>query len=157
MKVYYRLLYYVAFAMAVICTGLLVYNMAALPIYKNHIFIERATITMGGEMVILIGFILVLIFNIASILWVLLHFRQDKEIHKKDIVVLALGVLCLFLLMGDKVMVDEIGRELLLGWEVKGEYIILYVFLVIQLLYNIIILRRVYRSLFESQHGKVMA
>jgi hypothetical protein len=130
--------------------------MIALPIYKDHIFIERGAITMGGEMVILIGFILVFIFNIASLLWLLLNIRQDKEIRKKDIVVSALGVLCLFLLMGDKVMVDEIGRELLLGWEVKGECIILYVFLVIQLLYNLIILQRVYHS-FESQHSKAMA
>jgi hypothetical protein len=43
-------------------------------------------------------------------------------------------------------MVDEIGREYLLGWEVVGEWIILYVFLAIQLLYNIVILRRVHRA-----------
>lgn len=156
MKVKHRFVYSVFFALAVLCTGLLVYNMVALPIYKDHIFIERGTINTGGEMVILIGFILVFIFNILSLLWLLLHIRQDKKTHKKDIVVLALGVLCLFLLMGDKVMVDEIGRELFLGWEVKGECIILYVFLATQLLYNVIILRWVYRG-FDGQHSKAMA
>ncbi|MFC1563543.1 hypothetical protein ACFL6G_01345 [candidate division KSB1 bacterium] len=33
-------------------------------------------------------------------------------------------------------MLDEIGREYLLGWETAGEWIILYVFLIIQLIYN---------------------
>jgi hypothetical protein len=61
-----------------------------------------------------------------------------------DIAVLTLGALCLILLVGEKVMADEIGREYLLGWEVVGEWVILYVFLTIQLIYNVIILRRVY-------------
>ena len=45
----------------------------------------------------------------------------------------------------EKVMMDEIGREYLLGWEVLGEGIILNVFLTIQLLYNALILRKMYR------------
>jgi hypothetical protein len=57
------------------------------------------------------------------------------------------------LLVGEKAMVDEIGREYLLGWEVVGEWIILYVFLAIQLLYNIFILRRVYRACVAGRSG----
>ena len=43
-------------------------------------------------------------------------------------------------------MVDEIGREYQLGREVSGEWILLYLFLVIQLLYNLVILRRLYHA-----------
>jgi len=134
------------FALAILCTGLLVYNMVAMPIYKEQVFLERRTITIGGEMVILIGFILVPIFNIVSLLWVSSRIRRAQVVRKGDMGVLALGALCLILLMGEKVMVDEIGREYLLGWEVVGEWIILYVFLATQSLYNVVILRRVYRS-----------
>jgi hypothetical protein len=119
--------------------------MVAIPIYKQQVFLERDRITSGAEMVILIGFVLVLVFNVVSILWVSSCIRKAESVRIKDIAVLTLGALCLILLVGEKVMVDEIGREYLLGWEVVGEWVILYVFLTIQLLYNIIILRRVYR------------
>ena len=54
----------------------------------------------------------------------------------------ALGVLCLVLLVGEKAMVDEIGREYGSPSGATGEWVILYVFLAIQLLYNILIPRR---------------
>jgi hypothetical protein len=146
MKASYGLVCRTAFALAILCTGLLVYNMVAMPIFKDQVFLERGKISTGGEMVILLGFILVPIFNILSVLWVSLRMRKAQTDRKGDYRVLALGVLCLFLLVGEKVMVDEIGREYLLGWEVVGEWIILYIFLAIQLLYNTVILRRLYRA-----------
>jgi hypothetical protein len=134
-----------ALALAIACTVLLVYNMVAMPIYKQQVFLERGTITTGAEMVILIGFVLVIMFNFVSLLWMSSRIRKAEAVRMGDIAVLALGALCLVLPVGEKVMVDEIGHEYLLGWEVVGEWIILYLFLTIQLLYNIIILRRVYR------------
>lgn len=145
MKRTYGFMCCAAFALAIVCTALLVYSMAAIPIYKQQVFLERGRITSGAEMVILIGFVLVLVFNVVSILWVSSCIRKAEAVRRGDIAVLTLGALCLILLVGEKVMVDEIGREYLLGWEVFGEWAILYVFLTIQLLYNIIILRRVYR------------
>ncbi len=146
MKTTYGLVYCVAFALVLLCTGMLAYNMVAMLIYKEQVFLERGTITAVGEMVILIGFVLVLIFNIASLLWVSSRIRQTHVGRKGDVGVLVLGAICMILLAGEKIMVDEIGREHLLGWEVAGEWIILYVFLAIQLLYNIVILQRVYRA-----------
>jgi hypothetical protein len=159
MKAAVRLVDRAAFALAVLCTGLLVYNMAAMPIFKEQVFLERGTISTVGEMFILIGFILVVIFNIVSLFWVSLRILQAQVVRKGDWGVLALAVLCLILLMGEKVMVDEIGREYILGWEVVGEWIILYVFLAIQLFYNLVILRRVHRACVgprsEGRAGKV--
>ncbi len=145
MKATHRLLRRAAFALGILCTGAQVFNMVAIPVFKEQVFLERDIIS-SEEMVILIGFVLVLIFNIVSLLWVLLRIRHARAVGKGDRGILALGTLCLILLMGEKVMADEIGREYLLGWEVIGEWIILYVFLAIQLLYNIVILRRVYRT-----------
>jgi hypothetical protein len=146
MKASYGLVNRAAFVLAILCTGFLFFNMVALPIFKKQVFLERDTITAGGEMAIIIGFVLVLIFNIVSLLWVSLRIRKPQAIRKRDGWVLALGALCLILLLAEKVMADEIGREYLQGWEVVGEWIILYVFLAIQLLYNFVILRRVYRA-----------
>jgi hypothetical protein len=145
MKVNYGFTCRAAFALAILCTILLVYSMVAMPIYKQQVFLERGTISTGAEMVILIGFVLLLVFNVLSFLWTSSRIRKSEAVRRGDISVLTLGALCLILLAGEKVMADEIGREYLLGWEVTGEWIILYVFLTIQLLYNVIILRRVYR------------
>lgn len=146
MKAAVGLVYRAAFGLAILCTGFLIFNMVAMPIYKEQVFLERGTVTIGGEMVILVGFVLMVIFNIVSLLWVSSRIRKAQAVRKGGRGIIALGALCLILLMGEKVMVDEIGREYLLGWEVVGEWIILYVFLAIQLLYNVVILRRVYRT-----------
>ena len=102
--------------------------MVAIPVYKEQVFLNRGTITPGGEMAILMGFLFVLAFNIVSLAWVAYLIRKSHVVRGGDVGVLALGALCVVLMFGEKVMVDEIGHEYLLGWEVVGEWIILYVF-----------------------------
>lgn len=59
---------------------------------------------------------------------------------------LVLGAFCVILFIGEKVMIDEIGREYRLGWESLGEWMILYGFLTIQLIYILIILLQLLRK-----------
>jgi hypothetical protein len=59
---------------------------------------------------------------------------------------LALGAVCVVLLVGEKAMADEIGRGTEFGLEVVGEWVGLYVFLTVQALYNVVILRRLYED-----------
>jgi hypothetical protein len=146
MKATDGLVYRAAFGLAILCTGFLIFIMVAMPIYREQVFLERGTITIGGEMVILIGFVLMLIFDIVSLPWVLLRIRKAQADRTRDMGILALGAVCLILIAGDKVMADEISREYLLESEVIGEWIVLYVCLAIQLLYNVLILHRLYRT-----------
>jgi len=53
----------------------------------------------------------------------------------------AFGLLCLLCFAAEKVLVDEIGREIALGWETTGEWIILYGLLAVQLVYHLIVWR----------------
>ena len=126
-------------------TVLLVFNMLALPIYKEQIFFEREIFS-NVEIVILIGFCFIILFNIVSFLWILSGIRRSHEVVSGDIARLILGALCLILLIGEKTMVDEIGREYPLGWEVTGEWIILYIFLTIQLIYNFVVILKLFRT-----------
>ena len=144
MKKHNELLYNFTFVLAILSTGFLVYNMLATLIYKEQIFFEREIFS-NVEIVILIGFSLILLFDIVSLLRVLLRLRQSQEVVTGDKATLILGALCLILLLGEKAMIDEIGREYLLGWEVLGEWIILYVFLTTQLIYNLVILLQLFR------------
>lgn len=118
----------------------LIYIMLALVIYKEQIFIERGIISIV-EIPIIIGFGLILLFNIVSFSKLSWKFRKSGEMKISEKLTLILGGLCLLLLIGEKTMVDEIGREYLLGWETAGEWIILYIFLTVQLFYNLMILR----------------
>ena len=131
--------------LAILSIGFLAFNMLGIPIYKEQVFFERQTLA-SVEIVMGIGFGLVLLFDVASLLWVLLRLRQSESGSIGDKATLMLGVLCLFLFIGEKAMVDEIGREYLLGWEVLGEWIILYIFLTIQLIYNLVILVQLFRG-----------
>ena len=62
-------LYGHALVLAAICTALQVYNMVAIRIFKEQVFLERGTISSGGEVTILIALIFVLISTIVSLLW----------------------------------------------------------------------------------------
>jgi hypothetical protein len=133
------------FVLAVVSTGFLVFNMVGTLTYKQQIFFDQETIS-GVELVILLGFGLVLLFDVTSLLCSWLKLRRSEGLKLGDVATLALGVLCPFLLFADKVMVDEIAREYRLGWEVLGEWIILYVLLTTQLVYNLIMLWKLLRS-----------
>ena len=130
--------------LAVPATLFLLYNMFAIGFYKMEVFFDRGAIS-GVEIVILIGFMLVLMFNIASFLWVFSRVCLAEKAEAADKALVVLGALCILLLSGEKIMIDEIGRECLLGWEVRGEWIILYSFLATQLAYNLAVLLRLLR------------
>lgn len=117
-----------AFALAVACAAALVFIMVALPVYREQVFLQRGTIDGAGEAAILIAFVLVLLFDLVSLLWLFSRLRRRAPAAQVHPWLLALG---------DKVMVAAIGREVQLGWEVTGEWIILYVFLTAQFVYNI--------------------
>ena len=44
------------FVLAILCTGLLICNLAAMPIHAQQVFVQRGRIDSLGETVILIGF-----------------------------------------------------------------------------------------------------
>jgi hypothetical protein len=151
MEKHSRLLYNSTSVLAILSVGFLLFNIFGTMIYRQKVFLERETLS-SVEIVILIGFGLFFLFDIVSLLLVLLRLRQSEKASMGDRATLILGTLCLLLLIGEKAMVDEIGREYLLGWEVLGEWIILYTFLTNQLLYNLIILMQLFRT-YRDQRG----
>ena len=126
--------------LTIISTFFLIYIMMALIIYREQIFLEREILSIP-EIIIGIGFVLVLLFNIVSILWLVRKFRNFDKVTFGKKITLTLGGICLLLMLGEKTMIDEIGREYPLGWETLGEWIILYIFLTVQLFYNFTILK----------------
>lgn len=131
--------------LAILSAGLMVYIMAAIILFREDVFIERAALS-GFEITILIGFAFVVLFDGVSFLWLLSGFRYMKDGFAGSKAILLLWALCVLSLFGAKVMADEIGREYAIGWEVLGEWIILYIFLSVQLFYNILILFKLFHT-----------
>jgi hypothetical protein len=117
------------YLLSIVSAAYLIGIMLGLVVFKQQVFIEQDIIS-ATDIFIAAGFGLFVVFNICSII----IFRRNK-------LILMWGILSLVLLIGEKTMADEIARESLLGWETLGEWIILYVFLTIQLLFNLFVIK----------------
>jgi hypothetical protein len=108
-------------------------------IHRKEVFVKQDSVSLLGYIMI-IGFFIFLIYCILVFLWLLWQIRNetDKSFY---IFTLFLCGICILLMMGEKVLYDEIAREYMLGSEVLGEGIILYIFFCVQLTFNLIMLR----------------
>ncbi|MFH1428855.1 MAG: hypothetical protein ABIH39_03825 [Candidatus Margulisiibacteriota bacterium] len=127
----------IVYLLSITSAAFLVFIMAALIIFRQEFFIDKNTLSFV-EIAAVTGVVLILLFNITSFLWLV---RNVFSISKNYLPLLLLSGICIVLLFGEKVMIDEIGRESILGWETSGECIILYSFFTVQLFYNIYIMR----------------
>jgi hypothetical protein len=127
--------------LGIAATACHLFNILAIPRNQEEVFLNQSTIA-PVECVILFGILLVILFNLSSIVWVAIQLFDRNGPAGINVIALVLGCVCTVLLIGEKVMIDEIAREYRMGWETLGEWIILHSFLVIQLFYNILMLLR---------------
>jgi hypothetical protein len=131
----------------------LVFNLVAMPLWWGGVSAS------GGfrgsvQLIVLVGFVFVLLFDLVSTGWVLTRVcwipeqRREEECQKGWLLVLA--VLAMVGMMGAKVMVDEIARETPLTGA-AGEWVILYICLSLQLAYIIAVLLQ--KAPFQAPHG----
>jgi len=115
--------------------------MLSIPLQKEQIFIYRDTFS-NTEIAILFGFLFIFLFHIFSLVWIFSKTRKLKSFNVGKWLLFVFGSFSLFLFLGEKVMLDEIGHEYFSDWSITGEWVILYILFVIQLIYNLIILFR---------------
>jgi hypothetical protein len=131
---------------AVAATVCLLFNMAGMLLFRRQIFIERDSLSAVG-LVMLAGFGLILLFNIVSVIWAARVTFQTRESRKSIPRLLVLGAFCLVLMPGEKVLVDEIGREMRSDLGTLGEELVLHALLMVQLCYNLLVMVTAARSL----------
>jgi len=100
--------------------------------FKSQIFLTPESLS-PVEILMLIEMLFVVLYFLASIIWLINSVRRAKGAG--DYLLILYGMFCLALLVVEKVMVDEIGREIRLGWETTGEMGILHACLLIQIVY----------------------
>ena len=127
------------FWLAAIAGLCLLFNFVAIPLGWGGINADGGILG-AIQLAILVGFLVVLSFDILSLGWLLSKVDGNGKRGKTGGLI-ALGVLSLVAIQGAKVMVDEIAREMPLG-RAGGEWGMLYAFLAFQLAYIIVVFSR---------------
>jgi hypothetical protein len=142
---------YALLALAFVSALCLAFNIVALAMVRDEILLNRGPLS-GLGWVILCGFCIVFLFCGSYVIWTVWRLRGDASGSRKQWCgghttpfgsgMLAFGICSMILMFGAKVMVDEIGRETLLGWETTGEWIILFCCLTVQLIFILLAITR---------------
>lgn len=128
----------VVLCLDIVATPLLVFILMGIWAFRDRLF------TIGNplgivELIMLVGMGTVLLFNIFSIAWLVK--MRFKNAHRKtfDSMLMGLGILCIVMMIAEKVMADEVAHETVAGWSVQGEYLLLYGMLVPQFIFNLLV------------------
>ena len=144
----------ITLALAIVATGFLLYNMVGIIVLRQAVFFDH-TIDLVAEFAILIGFLVVFLFDLWCLFWIWYRIGRAGGPSGLEQGLAGLGILCLVLFIGEKVMIDEIAREYRLGWEVLGEWLGLYVMLTIQLCFNVLVVFHLIRLLRISRKSLI--
>jgi hypothetical protein len=129
----------------ILATFCLVFNLAAIPITREQWILNPGILFPVGW-IIMAGFMVILLFNGFSAIRALFRLLAKKAVPL-DALFLTGGILCILLLGGEKVMLDEIARETRFGLGASGEWIVLYTGLAVQLCYNLFAVFYLIRSI----------
>ncbi|MGW8314036.1 MAG: hypothetical protein ACWGNV_00435 [Bacteroidales bacterium] len=113
----------------------IVYIMAGLMLFRGEVFIERDHLAIP-ELAIGIGFVLVIISVPISMIRIFSGKAASALTPISRTVLIVLGGFALIALPVEKVMLDEIAKELPAGMNSMGEWIILYACLFIQFIFQ---------------------
>ena len=147
-------------ALAVVSALCLAFNMVTLVVLREEILLYREPLPVLG-LVMLCGFCTVFAFCACYVIWSVWRLHGSaSELLKPRLAdpampfepgMLAFAIFSMILMVGAKVMVDEIGRETPLGWETTGEWIILYCCLTVQLIFIVLAIARLTSSYWPAQ------
>ena len=125
----------------VLATPLLLFILAGLWLYRQQIFVTGSPVA-GAGLIMLIGFGSILLFNIVSLFWLGRSRSRATGGRGAGHRLFWLGLLCLLLMAAEKVMADEVAHETEGVWSIQGEYVMLYGMLLLQLIYNLLVGKR---------------
>ena len=110
--------------------------MMLIPLNWDALFRDQ-TITNAAELFILLGLAILIFLDILLIVFSLLR-QGEFIVPRAHSGILAIAsFIALAMLAMVKVMTDEIARETALGWEVRGEFIMLISALLVHLAFNL--------------------
>ena len=141
----------IVLVLGVICVSWWIYDIFAFEHIKPRLLDPESwgsfEDTLGG--LIWLGYLVFFLFHVAAFLSLLFRIQYFKKVDWRAGVVLVLGLLSLFALMGDYSLLNDIGKESRLTGEPQSEWSVLYVVMVFHLLFFLAMLGLALRSLRE--------
>ena len=132
----------IVFILAIISIVAVVIDLVFLNFFSEILFKEpRATTT--AELVVVIGAVIMGAFIIYSIRWVYMLEQMEGRWTPGKTFTIGYGVLCFFLLFTEKVMADQVGRQMLYGADFEFRLNVLHMLFVLQLIYALLILTEI--------------
>ena len=123
--------------LAVLATSGAVFNLISIPLCHEEVFVNREHFSLI-EMFMGLAFLIILAFNVLSIIRLILQIQQERGGHTGHVLLLIFAIICMIGLMGQKVMLDEVAHEYDMGWSSQGEWFIFLALLSLQLIYSVI-------------------
>ncbi|MBG0859667.1 MAG: hypothetical protein IQL11_09205, partial [Bacteroidales bacterium] len=91
------------------------------------------------------GHLIVLLFHVYAIIFIFMHFRHFKELRLFKTGLLIIGIISLFSIGVEKIMIDEIAREYRAGMEIS-EISILTIAYILNIIFSLLIFFFVLRT-----------
>jgi hypothetical protein len=135
--------------LAILAASGAVFNLIAIPLCHEEVFVHRDHFSLI-EIFMGLAFLIILAFNILSIIQLILQIQQEKGGHTGHVLLLIFAIICMIGLMGQKVMLDEVAHEYALGWSIQGEWVLFLALLSLQLIYSVLTLIHLFRQKFMS-------
>jgi len=119
-------------------TSLLLFILIGIWAFRQEIFVIDGEVRMAG-LIMLAGFAVILLFDLASVLWLGRSRTRWGGSNRARGGLLRLGLVCILFLGVEKVMADEVAHQAEAAWTIQGEYLMLYGMLFLQLAYNLLV------------------
>jgi hypothetical protein len=131
------------FWLGALATAFLVLILIGIWVFRDRVF-TIGNPTTPVDLIMLIGMTTALLFNVVSLFWLRKTRFKGTGKRANDSMLFGLGVLCIVMMIAEKIMADDIAHETVSGWSIQGEYLILYGMLFIQIVYNVLMGMRLF-------------
>ena len=129
----------ISLILAIISAGWLVFNLVMYELLKPRVIgLEPLGNLERFANLIWIGYWVFILFHISAFLTYIFHLQLFRKINVFNIILLVSGIVSFLAIFGDWAILGDIGKEYKEGWDTSGEWIFLYIFLIINALFYVL-------------------
>lgn len=129
----------ISLTLAIISAGWLIFNFVMYELLKPRIIgLEPLGKLEQLSVFIWIGYWVFMLYHVSAFLTYVFHLQLFRRINAFKIILLISGIVSFLAIFGDWAILGDIGKEYKEGWDTSGEWIFLYIFLIINALFYIL-------------------
>jgi hypothetical protein len=129
----------ISFILAFISGGWLIFNFVMYELIRPRIINLESlgNLEQLGNF-IWIGYWVFILYHLSAFLTYVFHLQWFRNINAFNIILLFAGIISFLVIFGNWAILGDIGKEYKEGWDTSSEWIILYIFLIINAIFYIL-------------------